>query len=138
MVAFFALMVLFAGVGSTYFWYRTRPLPSPVAVADGRVVEIREPGWFDRGSGSVVVRYVVSGADHVIETRRHPGDHFLQLGDVVPVEYSGPNPAEGRSVWAIEERQEDYRYLRIGALVCAGLGLLSGMGWGVGRWRSSE
>ncbi|MEU4604216.1 hypothetical protein AB0F43_14645 [Kribbella sp. NPDC023972] len=106
-------------------------------MADGTVFAEREPGWFDKGSGTVIVRYTVGGVDYLIETARDPGDRFLRAGDVVPIEYVVARPADGRSVWAVEAARSDAVFGLTVAGICAGLGVISGVGYLVGRWRSS-
>jgi hypothetical protein len=135
LVAFLALMTAAAAGGSLYSWYQSRPLPSPTVVVDGKVVEEREPAWFSKGDGSVIIRYDVPGGSRSFESKRDPGEHFLRLGDVVPVEYSAQDPANGRSTWVAEDSRGDAKFLRIAAGSLGGLGLISGVGWVVGRRR---
>jgi hypothetical protein len=135
LVAFLALMTAAAAGGSLYSWYHSRPLPSPTVVVDGKVVEEREPAWFSKGDGSVIIRYDVPGGSRSFETTTDPGEHILRLGDVVPVEYSEHDPTNGRSTWAADDARGDATFLRIAALGVGGLGLISGVGWVVGRRR---
>jgi hypothetical protein len=137
LVAFFALMTVALGADGGYSWHQSRPRSEPTAVVDGTVVAEREPGWFSRGSGSVVIRYTVGGVDYTVETGREPGDRVLRAGDVVPVEYVVTRAADGRSTWAVEAARSDGVFGLVGAAGCAGLGVVSGIGYLVGRWRSS-
>jgi hypothetical protein len=114
-----------------------RPAEQPTAITNGTVVVIHEPGLLDKSSGTVDIRYSVAGADHTFETDRDAGDHTFRLGDVVPVEYVVAEPAKGRAVWAVESAREDTVFWLWLAGICAALGLLSGAGYLVGRWRSS-
>ncbi|MFK4087328.1 hypothetical protein ACI2LF_24685 [Kribbella sp. NPDC020789] len=138
LVAFLALMTTAATVGSLYFWYDSRPLPSPTVVADGKVIEEREPAWYSKGDGSVIIQYDAPGGTRSFESGRDPGDHFLRLGDVVPVEYSAQHPSNGRSTWMVEDARENTTILRISALSCAGLGVISAAAWVVGRRRARK
>ncbi|TCC18055.1 hypothetical protein [Kribbella speibonae] len=137
LVSFFALMaVIFGGLGLAAR-SASQPADEPTAVTNGTVVAIHEPGLLDKGSGSVDIRYTVGGVDHTFETDRDPGDHFLRLGDVVPVEYVVADPSKGRAIWEVEAAGEDKAGWLWIAGICAVLGLLSGAGYLVGRWRSS-
>jgi hypothetical protein len=137
LVAFFALMAVVTGADGGWSWHESRPKSEPTATVEGMVIEEREPAWFSKGSGSAVIHYVVSGVDHTIETGRDPGDHFLRTGDVVPVEYVVARPADGRSTWAVESTRSDATFGLTLAGICPGLGLVSGLGYRVGRWRGS-
>jgi hypothetical protein len=133
---FFAIMTVFIGADGAYSWRESRPRSQPTAVADGTVVAEREPTWFDKGSGTAIVRYTVGGVDYSIETGRDPGDRFLRAGDVVPIEYVVARPADGRSTWAVEAARSDAVFGLTVAGICAGIGLVSGIGYLVGRRRS--
>lgn len=133
LVQFFAfLTAAFGGLG-LYSSHLSRPLDQPTARASGTVVSTHESTWFPKRAGSASVRYAVGGADYLIKTRRDPGEHFLRIGDVVPVEYAVAAPAAARGVWAADAARSDATVCFWIAGVCAGLGLVSFGGW----WRSS-
>jgi hypothetical protein len=136
-VLFFALMTVAFGSLGLHARSVARPSDQPTATTNGTVVKIHEPGWFDKGSGTVDIRYAVSGVEHTFNTTRDPGEHFLRLGDVVPVEYVVAEPGKGRSTWAVESARSDQTFWLWLAGGCAGLGLLSGAGYLGGRLRSS-
>lgn len=138
LVLFFVIIAVpFGGLG-LQARSAARPADGPTATTNGTVVAIHEPSWFDKGSGTVDIRYGVSGVEHTFKTGRDPGDeHFFRLGDVVPVEYVVAEPGKGRSTWAVESARSDQTFWLWLAGGCAVLGLLSGAGWLVGRLRSS-
>ncbi|WP_134006676.1 MULTISPECIES: DUF3592 domain-containing protein [Kribbella] len=137
LVLFFALMTLAFGSLGLHARQVSRPWDGPTATTSGTVVSVHEPAWFEKGSGSVDIRYTVAGVEHVIETGRDPGEHVLALGEVVPVEYDVAEPAKARSTWAVESARSDATFwLWLGG-GCGVLGLLSGAGWLGGRLRSS-
>ncbi|MGW6201121.1 hypothetical protein ACWF0M_33580 [Kribbella sp. NPDC055110] len=137
LVAFFVLMVIPFGAEGLHARSVARPADGPTAIIDGAVVKIHEPGWFDKGSGTVDIRYVVSGVEHTFNTTRDPGEHVLRLSDVVPVEYVLAEPGKGRAVWMLESAREDTGFWLWLAGGCAVLALLSGAGYLGGRLRSS-
>ncbi|NIK57084.1 DUF3592 domain-containing protein [Kribbella shirazensis] len=137
LVGFFLLIAVLFGALGLHARSVARPANQATAITNGTVVAVHEPGWFDRGSGSVDIRYTVAGVGHTIESTRDPGEHFLRLGDVVPIEYVVAEPAKGRSTWVVESAREDRVFWLWLAGICAGLGLLSGAGYAVGRLRSS-
>ncbi|WP_327637302.1 hypothetical protein OHB24_02620 [Kribbella sp. NBC_00482] len=129
LVLFFALMtVAFGGLG-LHARSVAQVADQPTTITSGTVVKIHEPGWFDKGSGTVDIRYAVSGVEHTFNTARDPGEHFLRLGDVVPVEYVVAEPGTARSTWAVESARSDRTFWLWLAGGCAVLGLLSGVGW---------
>lgn len=137
LVLFFALMtVAFGGL-----WVHARqvsqPWDRPTATTNGTVVTVHEPPWWEKGSGSVDIRYSVAGADYVIETGRDPGEHVLAVGEVVPIQYVVAAPADARCVWTVESARSDATFWFWLSAGCAVLGLLSLIGFLVGRWRSS-
>ncbi len=137
LVLFFVIITVpFGGLG-LQARNAARPAEQPTATASGTVVAIHEPRWFEKGSGTVDVRYAVSGAEHTFNTGRDPGEHVLRLGDVVPVEYVVAEPGNGRCTWAVESARSDQTFWLWLAGICAVLGLLSGAGWLGGRLRSS-
>ncbi|GAA1605345.1 hypothetical protein GCM10009789_69130 [Kribbella sancticallisti] len=133
LVAFFGLMVVIFGSLGVKAWHDSRPWDEPTAVVDGAVVEVEEPGWIDKGAGSVLVRYVVAAKDHVIEIDRDPGEHFLRLDDRLPVEYAVARPARARAVWEVESAREDRTGWAVMTGLCGVLGAASGVGYLVGR-----
>ena len=137
LVLFFAGMTVLIGADGAHSWHESRPWPEPTSITDGTVVAEHEPAWFDRGSGTVIVRYAVGGVDYSIETGRDPDDRFLRAGDVVPVEYVVARPAAARSTWAVEGARSDGAFGLTVAGICAGLAAISGVCYLVGRWRSS-
>jgi hypothetical protein len=137
LVLFFVLVAIPFGSLGLHARSAARPLDQPTAITDGTVVTVHEPGWFDEGSGTVDIRYAVGGVEHTFETDRDPGEHFFRVGDVVPVEYVVANPGKARSTWAVESARSDQTFwLWLGGS-CAGLAVLSGAGYLVGRLRSS-
>jgi hypothetical protein len=136
-VGFFLIIAVPFGVLGLHARSVAQPAEQPTAITNGTVVAVHEPAWHEKGSGSVDIRYTVNGVDHTFETTRDPGDHFLRLGDVVPVEYVVAEPAKARSTWAVEAAREDAVFWPWLAGICAVLGLLSGAGYVAGRWRSS-
>ena len=137
LVLFFVLVSIPFGALGLHARSVARPADQATAVTNGTVVKIHEPGLLDKSSGTVDIRYSVAGADHTFETDRDAGDHIFRLGDVVPVEYVVAEPAKGRAAWAVESAREDTVFWLWLAGICAALGLLSGAGYLVGRWRSS-
>ncbi|RZU18868.1 hypothetical protein EV645_1068 [Kribbella rubisoli] len=137
LVLFFVLMTLAFGGLWVHHRQLARPWDGPTATTSGTVVTVHEPAWWEKGSGSVDIRYSVAGADYVIETGRDPGEHFLAVGEVVPVEYVVTRPAAGRCVWTVESARSDASFWFWLSAGCAGLGLLSLIGFLAGRWRSS-
>lgn len=137
LVAFFLLIAVPFGALGFEARSAARPVPGPTAFANGAVVKVHEPGWFEKSSGSVEIRYVVDGTTYTFEATRDPGDHFFRLGDVVPVEYVVAEPAKGRSTWVVESARSDQAFWLWSAAVCGGLGVVTGVGYLVGRLRSS-
>ncbi|MFC6161674.1 hypothetical protein [Kribbella jiaozuonensis] len=137
LVLFCLLMTLAFGGEWVHARKLSRPLDGPTATTTGTVATVHEPPWWDNGSGSADIRYAVAGTDYVIETGRDPGEHFLALDEVVPVEYVVGGPATARCVWTVESARSDAAFWFWLAAGCAGLGLLSLSGFLVGRWRSS-
>ncbi|WP_344838947.1 hypothetical protein [Kribbella ginsengisoli] len=137
-VAFFGLMLLFFGVLAGHQWQVSRGWDETTAVVDGVVVGVCEPGWYDNGSGSVEIRYVVGGAEYRFETDRDPGDYFFRVNDMLPVEYAVARPERGRAVWAVEAARDDLRFWGGLTGLCAVLGVASGVAWLVGRRRVSR
>ncbi|WP_350281464.1 DUF3592 domain-containing protein [Kribbella sp. HUAS MG21] len=137
LVGFFLLIAVLFGALGLHARSVARPMGQPTATTNGTVVAVHEPGWSEKGSGSVDIRYTVAGVDHTFESDRDPGEHFLRLGDVVPVEYVVAEPTRARSTWVVESAREDGVYWPWLAGICAVLGLLSGLGYVVGRSRSS-
>lgn len=138
LVLFFALMTLAFGS----LWVHARQVSQPwddrlTATTDGTVVTVHEPAWWEKGSGSVDIRYSVAGADYVIETGRDPGEHVLAVGEVVPIQYVATGPADARCVWTVESARSDVTFWFWLSAGCAFLGLLSLIGFLGGRWRSS-
>jgi hypothetical protein len=122
LVLFFALMTLAFGSLGVHARQVSRPWDGPTATTNGTVVAVHEPAWFEKGSGTVDIRYTVAGVEHVIETGRDPGEH---------------EPAKARSTWAVESARSDATFwLWLGG-GCGVLGLLSGVGYLGGRLRSS-
>ncbi|MGW5194699.1 hypothetical protein ACWEOO_35955 [Kribbella sp. NPDC004138] len=137
LVLFFLIVAVPFGSLGLHARSAGRPAEQPTAITNGTVVVIHEPGLLDKSSGTVDIRYSVAGADHTFETDRDAGDHTFRLGDLVPVEYVVAEPAKGRAVWAVESAREDTVFWLWLAGICAALGLISGAGYLVGRWRSS-
>ncbi|WP_329002690.1 hypothetical protein OHA18_05980 [Kribbella sp. NBC_00709] len=137
LVLFFVLITL--PFGSLWMHARqlSRPWDGPTATTSGTVVTVHEPDWWEEGSGSVDIRYSVAGTNYEFETGRDPGEHFLAVGEVVPVEYVVAGPAAGRCVWTVESARSDATFWFWLSAGCAGLGLLSLIGFLAGRWRSS-
>ncbi|GAA1587567.1 hypothetical protein GCM10009804_49620 [Kribbella hippodromi] len=133
LVQFFAFLVAaFGGIG-LYSWYTSRPLDQPTATVSGTVVSTHGPAWYSKGAGAANVQYAVGGTDYQIKTRQAPGDYFLRIGDVTPIEYVVAAPATARAVWAVDSARSDARVCFWIAGICAGLGLVSCGGW----WLSS-
>ncbi|MET9317807.1 hypothetical protein ABZX12_38800 [Kribbella sp. NPDC003505] len=137
LVLFFVLVAIPFGALGLHARSAAASADGPTAITDGTVVAIHEPRLLDKGSGTVDIRYSVGGADHSFETDRDAGDDIFRLGDVVPVEYVVAEPGKARAVWAVESAREDAVFWLWLSGVCAGLGVLSGVGYLVGRWRSS-
>ncbi|HWD81659.1 MAG TPA: hypothetical protein VG497_22345 [Kribbella sp.] len=137
LVAFFVVISIPFGALGFEARSAARPAEGPTALTNGTVTAVHEPGWFEKGSGSVEIRYVVDGTAHTFEATRDPGEHFFRLGDVVPVEYVVAEPAKGRSTWVVESARSDQAFWLWSAGICGGLGVLSAAGYLVGRLRSS-
>ncbi|HET6295398.1 MAG TPA: hypothetical protein VFG33_18575 [Kribbella sp.] len=133
LVGFFALIAVIFGFLAANAWHDSQPWDEPTAVVDGVVVEVDGPGAIERGSGKALVRY---SDDHTIEISRDPDDeHFLQLRDVLPVEYAVARPGRARAVWAVESARGDLTLWGLLAGTCAVLAVASGVGYVVGRRR---
>ncbi|MGZ0151506.1 hypothetical protein ACXJJ3_30935 [Kribbella sp. WER1] len=137
LVAFFVLMAIMFGSLGLQARSVARPPDGPTARTSGTVVAVHEPPWYEKGSGTVDIRYSVDGAEFMVKTGRDPGEHLLALGEVVPIEYELAEPSSARCVWTVESARDDQTFwLWLGGS-CAALALLSGLGYGVPRWRSS-
>lgn len=133
---FLVIAVLFGALG-LQARSAARPADGPAAITNGTVVVIHGPSVLNKGSGTAEIRYSVGGVGYTFETGRDFGEHVLALGEVLPVEYVIAEPAKGRAVGAVEAARDDQGFWLWLAAICAGLGLLSGAGYLVGRWRSS-
>jgi hypothetical protein len=137
LAAFVLLVAIPFGALGLQARHVTRPADGPTAITNGIVVVIHEPSLLDKGSGTVDIRYSVDGVDHTFETDRDFGEHFLAPGEVLPVEYVIADLAKGRAVWVVEAARDDQGFWLWLAGICVGLGLLSGVGYLVGRSRST-
>ncbi|WP_410785153.1 hypothetical protein [Kribbella sp. C-35] len=137
LVVFLVLMTVAFGSLGLHARSVAKPADQPTATTTGTVVKIHEPSLLDKGSGTVDVRYSVGGVEYTFNTGRDPGEHFLALGEEVPVEYVIADPAKGRAVWRVESARDDQTFwLALGG-GCGVFALLSGAGYLVGRLRSS-
>ncbi|WP_020385555.1 hypothetical protein [Kribbella catacumbae] len=132
-MGFFLLMTLCFGFLAGTSWQDSLAWDEATAVVDGTVVEIFEPGLMVKGSGSVLVRYVAGGAEYEIEIGRDLGEHFLRLGDVLPIEYAAARPGRARAVWAVETARSDLGLWAVTAGLFAVLATASGAGYLVGQ-----
>jgi hypothetical protein len=136
LIGFLALIGVFFGFLAANAWHDSRSWDEPTAVVNGVVVQVDGPGPIERDSGTAVVRYSVGPDDHTIEIGRNPDDeHFLSLGDVLPVEYAVARPGQARAVWAVESARDDLTFWGLSAGACAVLAAASGVGYLVGRRR---
>lgn len=139
-VAFFLLM---AGFGA-WDWasnqqeLRQVPLNNRV-VTTGRVVEFRDPpfSFYNKGSGSIVVSFD-AGTPIRTEVSGNVGEHSIDVGDTVPIEYDGSRPTRARVTWTRQAIRDDLAFAKGMIAVMGVLAAISAVGWWAGGRRGRQ
>ncbi|WBQ06915.1 hypothetical protein [Kribbella sp. CA-293567] len=138
LIAFLACMIVCFGALAAQSWYTARAWDEPSAVTEGKVVGFIDPHWLSKGSGSVVVQYVVGGTEYEFKTGADLGERLLKVQATLPVEYAVERPEKARAVWAVEAARDDLGSLSIITGLFAVLEALAVVGYLVGKWRVSR
>ncbi len=120
-VAFFALMDLF-GVGEWVLNERALGYVSAAnrAITTGQVLEFRDPHFWDKGPGTIVVTFD-AGSPVTAEVSGDVGEHDLDTGSTVPIEYDSTDPFRAQIAWTSQERADDLVFGQWFTGIAAGL-----------------
>lgn len=135
LVAFFGLMSALAVVTMIQATASDRQFARDTAVTTAEVLALERPAWWDKGDGTILVRFSIGAHELRTHISGELGDFELGVGDQLQVEYlrSEPQTAQATAT-ATENRSDlaDARWFVVGALL---LLMASGIGWVVGRRR---
>lgn len=138
LVAFFLIMVPFGAAGWASTQHELRVIPeSNRLITTGLVVEFREPAFYDKGPGSIIVSFD-AGAPVTAEVSGNIGDHSLDVGDSVPIEYDPASPERARVTWTREQLREDLAFAKGWVAVTGTLAGVSALGWLAGGRRGRQ
>ena len=137
-------IVVLVGVMLAAFGYIVTRVPEyRVQVQDwinsrsGLVVEFREPAFYDKGPGSIIVSFD-AGAPVTAEVPGNIGEHSLDVGDTVPIEYDPASPEPARVTWTREQLREDLAFAKGWVAVTGALAGFSALGWLAGARRGRQ
>ena len=132
-VAFFALMIVFGA----WEWMSSERALNFIEAENrvettGQVVEFRDPAFWDRGPGKILVTFDV-GEPVKAEVSGETGEHDFDVGSTVPIEYDRSDPARAQITWTKEERVSDASFGKWFTAIAAALTALCAAGWAIGR-----
>ena len=135
LVASFLIMVGFGAWDWASTEHELRQVPEHNrVVTTGRVVEFREPAFYDNGPGSIVVSFD-AGTPVTTEVPDNVGEHSIDVGDTVPIEYDGSRPTRARVTWTRQEITDDLAFAKGLTAVMASMAAISAVGWLAGGRR---
>jgi len=136
LVAFFLLMAGFGVLDWAWSQHDLRHVPSNHrVVTTGRVLEFRDPPFYGKGAGSIVVSFE-AGTPITTEVSGDVGEHSIDIGDTVPIEYDGASPTRARVTWTGQSVRDDLAFAK-GLIAAMGvLAALSAAAWLAGGRRA--
>jgi hypothetical protein len=135
LVAFFVLMAAFGAWDWKSNQNELRQVPqNNRVVTTGRVVAFHEPAFYDNRPGSIVVSFD-AGAPLTTEVSGNIGEHSIDVGDTVPIEYDGSRPTRARVTWTREAISDDADFAKWMIAVAGALAIISAVGWLAGTRR---
>lgn len=138
LVAFFLLMAGFGVLDWAWSQHDLRLVPSSHrVVTTGRVLEFRDPPFYGKGAGSIVVSFE-AGTPITTEVSGDVGEHSIDIGDTVPIEYDGAAPTRARVTWTGQAIRDDLAFAEGLIAVMGVLAALSAAGWLAGRRRGRQ
>lgn len=142
LVAFFALTSAVALLTVILATASDRQFSRGADVTSAKVLAVEGPAWWDKGAGTILVRFSVGSRELTTHISGELGDGKVgdvppQLGEQLEVEYLRSDPQTAQATATAQENKSDLGWARwffAGAV----LGLIvSGIGWVVGRRRQS-
>lgn len=132
-VAFFALMMAFGALEWTSAQRALNFIEAENRVeTTGQVVEFRDPALWDKGPGTIVVSFAV-GEPVTAEVSGNTGEHDVDVGSTVPIEYDRSDPARAQITWTKEEQVSDASFGKWFTAIAAALTVFCAAGWAIGR-----
>lgn len=137
-VAFFALMVVF-GVGEWALNLRADGYVSAAnrSVTTGQVLEFRDPHFWDKGPGAIVVSFD-AGSPVTVEVSGEIGEHDTDIGDPVPIKYDRSDPSRAQIAWTREARADNRVFGQWFTGIAAALTLITGTAWLIAHLRNQK
>ena len=138
LVAFFLLMAGFEAWGWVSSQLELRQVPqNHRVVTTGRVVEFRDPAFYDKGPGSIVVSFD-AGTPVTTEVSGDVGEHPIEVGDTVPIEYDASRPTRARVTWTRQAIRDDLNFAEGMIAVSGVLAAISAAGGFAGGRRGRQ
>ncbi len=97
-------------------------------------MDFRDPPFYGKGSGSIVVSFE-AGAPITTEVSGDIGEHSVDIGDTVPIQYDGAAATRARVTWTGQAIRDDLAFAKGLSAVMGVLAALSAAGWLVGGRR---
>lgn len=136
LVVFFLIMAAFGAWEWTSNQNELRQVPlNNRVVTTGRIVEFHEPAFYDNGPGSIVVLFD-AGAPVTAEVPGNIGEHSIDVGDTVPIEYDASRPTRARVTWTREAIADDADFAKWMIAVTGALAIISAVAWLAGGRRA--
>ncbi|HET7476860.1 MAG TPA: hypothetical protein VFJ97_12675 [Dermatophilaceae bacterium] len=104
-------------------------------ITTGHVVEFRDPPFYDKGPGSIVVSFD-AGATVTSEVSGDVGEHSIDVGDTVPIEYDRSHPQRAQVTWTRQSIVDDLSFTKGMTAVMGILAVVSTVGWLAGHRRA--